>query len=184
MRHLFRQRPSSAMIVACLALTVALGETSYATVSRLIPRDSVGTKQLKDDAVTSAKVRNFSLRAWDFKRNTLPDGAPGPQGPAGPAGPPGVIGDLILREDSVSVPGNESGNGLYVTRAVQVMCLSDEKAITGGTRWSSDANQEQMVTVYSRPLVVNGKPVGWRARGGTDLAGDRVFNVEVLCAKG
>jgi hypothetical protein len=184
MRHLLPRRPSPAMVVACLALTIALGETSYATVSRLIPRDSVGTKQLRDDAVTSSKVRDFSLRAWDFKRNTLPKGAPGPQGVPGPQGPPGVIGDLLLREDSISVPGNEAGNGLYVTRAVQVMCQTGEKAITGGTRWSSDANQEQMLTVYSRPLVVNGKPVGWRARGGTDVAGDRVFSVQVLCAAG
>jgi hypothetical protein len=168
------------MIVACLALTVALGQTSYATVSRLIPHNSVGTKQLKDDAVTSVKVRNFTLHAWDFARNSLPAGT---QGPAGPQGPPGVIGDLLLREDSVSVPANESGNGLYVTRAVQVMCQPGEKAITGGTKWSSDANQDQMMTVYSRPVLVNGVPVGWRARGGTDLSADRVFNVEVLCAK-
>jgi hypothetical protein len=165
------------MVVACIALAIALGGTSFAAASLLIPRDSVGTFQLKDDAVTSAKVRDFSLRAWDFKRNSLP------RGEAGPQGPPGVIGDLILRENSISIPGNASGNAKFVTRAVQVMCQPGEKAITGGTRWSSDANQEQMFTVYSRPVIVNNQSVGWRARGGSDLPSDRVFNVQVLCAK-
>jgi hypothetical protein len=165
------------MVVACIALIVALGGTSYAAVSMTLPHDSVGTQQLRDDAVTSVKVRDFSLRAWDFKRHSLPRGLPGPQGP------PGVIGDMILREGSIAVPGNGSGNGKFVTRAVQVMCEAGETAVTGGTRWSTDANQEQMLTVYSRPVIANGQPVGWRARGGTDLPVDRVFNVEVLCAK-
>ncbi|MEA2272258.1 MAG: hypothetical protein QOI98_966 [Solirubrobacteraceae bacterium] len=49
-----RFRPSPAIIVACLALIVALGGTSYA-VSQL-PANSVGTKQLKDHSVTPRKV--------------------------------------------------------------------------------------------------------------------------------
>jgi hypothetical protein len=163
------------MIVACIALAVALGGTSYAAVAMVVPHDSVGTQQLRDDAVTSVKVRDFSLRAWDFKRNSLPRGAAGPQGP------PGVIGNMILREGSISVPGN-GGNGKFVSRSVQIMCQAGEKAITGGTKWSSDANQEQLITVYSRPVLANGQPVGWRARGGSDLPADRVFNVQVLCA--
>jgi hypothetical protein len=180
------------MVVACIALAVALGQSSYAAVSRLVPRNSVGTPQLKSNAVTSDKVRDFTLRAWDFKHGDLPRGPrglPGPQGavgsagPAGPQGPAGVIGDLTLRENSVSIPGNTAGNGLYTTRAVEVTCASDEKAITGGTSWSSDANEEELVTSYSRPVLTNGQPVGWRARGGSDLASDRVFTVEVLCAK-
>jgi hypothetical protein len=55
-----RFHPSPALIVACLALIVALGGTSYA-VSQL-PDNSVGTRQLKDGAVSAAKLRP-SLRA-------------------------------------------------------------------------------------------------------------------------
>jgi hypothetical protein len=51
---LARFRPSPAIVVACLALIVALGGTSYA-VSQL-PANSVGSKQLKDHAVTPRKV--------------------------------------------------------------------------------------------------------------------------------
>ena len=179
MHHVLPRRPSPAMIVACIALVIALGGTGVAAVSMVIPPQSVGTPQLKDDAVTSVKVRDFSLRAWDFKRGSLPRGEPGPQGLQGP---PGVIGDLTLREQSVSVPGN-GGNGKFVSRSAQIMCQSGERAITGGTKWSSDANVEQLITVYSRPVFVNNVPVGWRARGGSDLPADRVFDVQVLCAK-
>jgi hypothetical protein len=187
MRRTLLRRPSPAMIVACAALAVALGGTSYATVSERLARNSVGTLQLRnnavtpakirDNAVTSAKVRDFSLRLWDFKRGDIP------KGPAGPAGPAGVVGDMVARDASTTVPGNIA-NGLYVTRAIQRRCDPGERAIAGGSSWSSDVNEEELITVYSRPLVENGKPVGWRARGGSDQKDDRIFTVEVLCAKG
>lgn len=168
------RRPSPAMIVACVALAVALGGTSYAAVA--LPKNSVGTKQLKPGAITSSKIRDFSLRIWDFKRGQLP------RGPAGPPGPAGVLGPLALREASTSVPGNVV-NGRFATRAIQIRCSAGESAVAGGTSWSSDVNGEELLTVYSRPLLDNGRPVGWRARGGTDLTDDRVLNVQVLCVK-
>jgi len=91
------------MVIACIALGVALGGTSVAAVNAL-PNGSVGTKQLKKNAVISTKVKNRSLLAVDFKAGQLPRGAQGPAGatgatgpagstgpagPAGPAGPPG-----------------------------------------------------------------------------------------------
>ena len=69
-RHL---RPSPAMVVACTALIFALTSAGYAAV--VLPNNSVGTKNLKKNAVTSAKVKNGSLRAWDLKAGTLPKGA-------------------------------------------------------------------------------------------------------------
>jgi hypothetical protein len=171
------KRPSAAMVVACIALTVSLGGTSYATVSLTVPHDSVGAAQLMKNAVTSDKVRDFSLRLWDFKRGQLP------RGPAGPPGPPGELGEIVEHENSVSVPANIR-NGLYVTRSIQVRCQSGERAIAGGTNWSNDRNDANLTTVYSRPLMESGQVVGWRARGGSDLPTDEVFTAQVLCAKG
>jgi hypothetical protein len=162
------------MVVACLALLVSLGGTSYAAVS--IAANSVGTEQLRDNAVTSAKVRDFSLRIWDFKAGQLP------RGPKGPAGPPGELADLIPHQSSVTVPANRS-DGAYRTRSIHIRCASGEHAVAGGTFWTSEQNDERLTTVYSRPLIEAGKVVGWRARGGSDLNEDRIFTVQVLCAR-
>src|ERR687885_152418 len=91
MSHLFRHRPSPALVVATLALLFALTGTGIAAVAAL-PRNSVGTKQLRNGAVVSSKVRNRSLLARDFKRGQLPRGPVGPVGPAGPQGPAGPAG--------------------------------------------------------------------------------------------
>jgi len=87
MRLFARRRPSATTVIALIALAVALGGTSYAATS--LPRNSVGTLQLKSNAVTSTKVKNGSLLKRDFKRGQLPAGAIGPTGPAGAPGPAG-----------------------------------------------------------------------------------------------
>src|SRR4029078_4335690 len=97
MRKLLR-RPSPAMVVACLALLVALGGTGMAAATQL-GRNSVGTLQLKDAAVSnpnttnnpanSAKVAHRSLPPPACARGQRPAGPVGPQGPAGAAGPAG-----------------------------------------------------------------------------------------------
>ena len=43
MKRLLRHRPSPAMVVSLLALTVALGGTGYAAI--VLPANSVGTTQ-------------------------------------------------------------------------------------------------------------------------------------------
>jgi hypothetical protein len=85
------------MVIACLALTVALGGTSYAAVT--LPRNSVGTTQLKRNAVISTKVKNRSLLAVDFRAGQLPRGARGPQGAAGPPGATGATGATGAKGD-------------------------------------------------------------------------------------
>jgi hypothetical protein len=79
------------MVVASIALLVALSGTSIAAVAN-VPLFSVGTPQLKSNAVISAKVKNRSLLAVDFKQGQLPRGPRGAQGPAGPSGPSGPQG--------------------------------------------------------------------------------------------
>src|SRR5919108_370841 len=92
MKHLIRLRPSPAMVIACIALAVALGGTSYAAAT--LARNSVGTKQLKKNAVISSKVKNRSLLAVDFKAGQLPRGAQGPAGPTGATGATGATGPI------------------------------------------------------------------------------------------
>jgi hypothetical protein len=83
--------------IGLLALCVLLTGTAYAAT---LPKDSVGTRQLRDGAVSAAKikrnavsspkVRNRSLLAKDFKPGHLPRGPKGPKGDKGDKGDPGV----------------------------------------------------------------------------------------------
>ena len=194
MSTLLRKRPSPAMVVACLALVVALGGTGYAAVS--LPRNSVGTDQLRAGAVTSAKVQDFTLRRADFRPGTLPRGvrgpqgaagpagAPGPQGAAGPTGPAGVIGAVTVRTADVAVDGGAAAtnpNGEYVTRPVERRCESGERAISAGTGWSDDANDRELTTVWIRPILENNVVVGYHGKGGNDSGNDSTFTLYVLC---
>ena len=75
--------PNPTIAVAVVALLVALGGTSYAAFS--LPRNSVGTKQLKKGAVTLAKISGGTRTA--LTSQTGPKGDAGPPGPAYAPGP-------------------------------------------------------------------------------------------------
>ena len=85
------RRPSPALVVAGLALAIALSGTAVAASVALAP-NSVGTPQLKTNAVTTAKVKNGTLLRADFKAGQVPAGRAGPAGPAGAAGAAGPAG--------------------------------------------------------------------------------------------
>lgn len=88
-------RPGFSNVVAIVALFIALGGASYAAIK--VPDNSVGSRQLKKNAVNSAKVKNRSLLAVDFRQGQLPAGATGPIGERGPAGPTGQPGSSGLQ---------------------------------------------------------------------------------------
>jgi hypothetical protein len=90
MRRLLQHRPSPSMVVALIALVVAMGGGAYAAVK--LPKNSVGTKQLKNNSVTSVDVKNRSLKRRDFGRGQLPAGPTGPAGATGPRGETGPAG--------------------------------------------------------------------------------------------
>jgi hypothetical protein len=52
-------RPSPALVIATAALFVALGGTGFAAFA--LPKNSVGTKQLKNGAVTAKKLHSASV---------------------------------------------------------------------------------------------------------------------------
>lgn len=77
------RRPSFPTVISLIALFVALGGTSYAVIK--LPAKSVGNRELKSNAVTSAKIRPRSVARSDL----APGARSGARGPRGPAGPPG-----------------------------------------------------------------------------------------------
>ena len=84
---------SFANVMSVAAVFIALGGSAIAI--NKIKANSVGTKHLKNNAVTSPKVANGSLLEEDFKVGQLPagaQGAAGTQGPQGATGPAGTQG--------------------------------------------------------------------------------------------
>ncbi len=138
--------PSPALIVATAALAVALGGTSYAVVS--IPRNSVGTPQLKANAVTSPKIKNGSVAVADlapavramFGKGVW-SGAVGATGPAGPTGATGATGS----EGPIGLTGATGATG--VSGAASQGGVSGEQA--------TDPPVSNAVTVESYAFTLN-----------------------------
>ena len=125
MKRIPLRRPSPALVIACVALGVALGGTGYATVLN-VPKNSVGTPQLKNSAVISAKVKNRSLLRADFAPGQLPAGPAGAAGPAGPAGPAGL--SAVERVDTTTVTNSAS------PKSAQMACPTGKRLVGGGAR--------------------------------------------------
>jgi hypothetical protein len=181
MRAIRRLRLSPALVVAAIALMVALADTGLATVSALAPR-SVGTVQLKNNAVTSAKIRNGQVRLADLHRTAR---RPGPRGPAGPAGPAGAVTRLwavvnssgsIARSAGTTSAGR-LGAGVYevvfnqnVTNCVFVGSVggaAEETATSGALTTSRRAGNGNAVRVETRTLG--------------NAPADRAFHLVVVC---
>src|ERR1700712_4287675 len=77
-----QKRLTYANLIATLALFLALGGAAYAATQ--LPRNSVGTAQLKKGAVTAVKI------ARQTRQQLI--GSRGPTGPQGPTGAPGQTG--------------------------------------------------------------------------------------------
>ena len=82
--------PSPALIVSCAALAVALGGTGYAITA--LPKNSVGTAQIKNSAVTGAKIKAGSVEASDLAAGVFAKAT----GPAGATGPSGITGTAVV----------------------------------------------------------------------------------------
>ncbi len=132
------------MLVACAALFLATTGTGVAVVNAL-PKGSVGTKQLKNNAVISSKVKNHSLKAVDFASGQLPKGTAG--------GTAGVTN--IIKRTATGDYGNTFSK-------VTAHCKSGEVATGGGADWDATASDGWPVVSYSVPDPINkGTATGW-----------------------
>ncbi|MDX6539368.1 MAG: hypothetical protein QOI71_978 [Gaiellales bacterium] len=98
--------PSPAMSVALIALVVATTGTTYAAVR-------IGTKQIRDNAVTSAKIRNGGVKNVDLARNSIVTAKIVASAVTGVQIRDGSVGSADLGNDSVTtakIRGGAVGN--------------------------------------------------------------------------
>jgi hypothetical protein len=128
-------RPSPALVISLIALFVALGGTSYAAVALKIPKNSVGTPQLKNGAVTAAKLNASAIAALKSIK-TLPSGVTetGDWGfGTDSAGGIGVASEM-WQTMSFPIPlanGLDSNHTIYVTGSSATHCSGAGHADAG-----------------------------------------------------
>jgi len=120
----------ASLVVSTLALVVALSGGA-AVAGGLIT-----TKQIKNDAVTSAKVKDGTLTLKDFKASER-------QKLVGPAGSSASIDTVTVEGPTVSVPAGE-------LQCIYAQCPAGKK-VTGGGYYSSIA-----IAVSSNPADSQG----------------------------
>ena len=170
---MFRSKITTAAAFTALAVAV-LGATpvGHAAGKLVLGKSSVGAPQLKKNAVTSAKVKNHSLLAVDFKRGQLPAG---PQGPKGDQGPKGESGVAHLQVTNRQSPWTYVPAGAIMTASAH--CQANEVA-TGGGPVGLDPT---MVLMSSNAAEVP-TPTSWRVTVKNNAGMEHSFSVEVVCA--
>ena len=188
-------RPTPGSVIAVIALFLALGGVSYGlSGSGTVFKDdivtgAVGKSEIRPGAVKKSEAGKDSIGKSEAREDGDPGGGfSGDQIDESSLGPVpksrGFADDAIeIRTASVVVPGNTQ-NGDYLTRAVTASCDSGERAVSGGTNWNTDGNNQELTTVFGRYVSdAGGNPIGYRARGGNDNPGTRTFTVQVLCTE-
>jgi hypothetical protein len=125
--------PSPAMSVALIALVVATTGTTYAAVR-------IGTKQIKDNAITSSKIRNGTVKNIDLARNSVVTAKIVASAVTGLQIRDGSVGNADLGNDSVSttrIRGGAVGNSDLANDAVTTSKL---RAGAVGTTDIADAS--------------------------------------------
>jgi len=172
--------------VAYVALFVALSSSSYAATTRLLPKNSVGTKQVID----------HSLLRQDFKSGTLlrgpagpkgasgaagatgpagPTGAAGPAGPAGAQGPPGPV-NLIYAESAVTALPASS-------RVTQVAVCPAGTVVTGGGSLTASTDTTVNVGSSDWDTSTGDVPDEWSVTMNNASANATTFIVDAICTQ-
>lgn len=109
-----RTKLTYANVMATIAVFIALGGTGYAATQ--LPRNSVGTKQIRTGGVGASELRSSAVTSRDIRNGTISTrdmsasarrSLTGPAGPAGPIGPAGSATDY--RAIVVGAPTDDTG---------------------------------------------------------------------------
>ena len=165
-----------ANVLALLALFTALGGTSYAALT--LPKNSVGTRQIKPKAVTLSKISTSARKS--LKGQTGPAGHTGPAGPTGlkgdkgdtgMTGVPGPVNVVMRIGTATAVASNASATA-------SVDCNAGEMATGGGFFSQVDV---QVTASRPVPLTAGAKATGWQATFKNTTASSAFVGAYAMC---
>jgi hypothetical protein len=191
-----RARLTYANVMSSIAVFMVLGGSAYAAAT--LPKNSVGSRQIASNAVTSAKVKDGSLLSKDFKPGQLVAGAPGPAGAAGAkgdrgdtaakgdagatgaTGAAGAAGATTVRVRYVDIVTDDSSNG-----SGQADCNPGERATGGGVAMIDGIGAN--VTYFQpggapTPTGQGVTPTGWTSSWYNTSGQTDTFRVYAICA--
>jgi hypothetical protein len=190
-----RPRLSFANVTALLALSIALGGTSYAAIT--LPRNSVGKAQIRARAVGASELRAGAVSSRAVRKHSIGVGKlssrarrslRGSAGPAGPAGPPGTAaqtfraavpsGGTVQRGNATGAAHQGGTNEYRVTFAADISaCIATATlaSVPAGSGVDQPAagrvtvTQDQATSLLVRTFAADG------------TAAEQPFNVVVAC---
>ena len=122
-----RDKLTYANVISTFCLFMLLGGIAYAAG---LPKGSVGTKQLKNNAVTGKKIKNKSIGTGELTPAavTALKGAKGEAGPAGAQGPRGTTNSgsyaTVALEEPPVLTGDHPGFAGVERVATGIYCLT------------------------------------------------------------
>lgn len=102
-----RKRLTYANAMSSIAVFLVLGGATAFAATQILPKNSVGPKQLKKGAVTPAKLSPAAKQT--IKGSAGPTGPQGPQGPQGPSGKEGSAGKNLTATTPLASGVTETG---------------------------------------------------------------------------
>jgi hypothetical protein len=175
---------SYANVISTLCLFLLVGGGSAYAATQMLAKNSVGSPQLKNGAVTPAKLSTAAKEGMTGpagpKGATGAKGATGPTGPAGargatgltgpqgPAGPPGATKVIVRRGPAAP----------FVSEA---KCLTGEVVTGGGGEVTGPGNGTEFLT-RSDPDFYEGSATAWIAEAEKPGGEAATVQAYVVCA--
>jgi hypothetical protein len=147
-----RDKLTYANVVSTLCLFLLLGGGAAYAATEMLPKNSVGTKQLKTGAVTPKKLSKAAKAS--LKGQVGPKGATGAVGTQGPRGPQGVAG-IALGYAYV-----EGGGSVDATRSLNVTSANVGHPATG--EYCFSGLSFAIRSAVANPVNVSPSPLGAR----------------------
>jgi hypothetical protein len=169
-----RAQITYANVISTLCLVLLLGGGTAYAATQMLPKNSVGAKQIKKGSITPAKLAASALTALA--------GSPGPRGATGPQGAPGTPG-------TAGAPGAPGATKVSVQLGPEGIrsyahCPSGQVAVGGG----GDVANEESFLWSSEPIVgteaaqAGQTPNGWFAAAEDATGTEQPVTAYVVCA--